>query len=167
MNTKRWMVGLLPLLLAACSQGGGEIKGVKSFENEGEHKEGRLSYAQTPPTGGVHNPAWQNCGVYDRALYDEYAVHSLEHGAVWISYKTDLAGDQVAQLKQLAEGRTHTLVSPHETQQSPVVITAWNKQLAVDDASDPRIKTFLTKYEQGGDAPEIGASCSGAYNGTV
>jgi hypothetical protein len=167
MMKKRWMVVLLPLVLAACSQGEKEIEGVKSFENKGEHQEGQLKYAQTPPTGGTHNPAWQNCGVYDRALYNEYAVHSLEHGAVWITYQSSLAGDQVAQLKQLADGRTHTLVSPHESQQSPVVVTAWNKQLALNDASDPRIKTFLAKYEQGGDAPEIGASCSGAYNGTV
>lgn len=164
---QRWMVALLPLLLAACSQKGGEIEGVKTFKNEAGHKDGKLSYAQIPPTGGPHNPAWQNCGTYDRALYNEYAVHSMEHGAVWISYQSTLASAQVTQLKQLAEGRTHTLVSPHESQQSPVVVTAWNKQLAVKDASDPRIKAFLAKYEQGGDAPEIGASCSGAYNGTV
>ncbi|UQN08073.1 DUF3105 domain-containing protein [Deinococcus sp. QL22] len=168
MNTQRWMVALLPLLLAACSQKSGEIEGVKSFENKGgDHQEGRVSYTQTPPAGGAHNPSWQNCGVYDQPLYNEYAVHSLEHGAVWISYQPTLASEQVTQLKQLAEGRTHTLVSPHEGQDSPVVVTAWNKQLAVKDASDPRIKTFLVKYEQGGEAPEIGASCSGAYNGTV
>lgn len=105
--------------------------------------------------------------MYDRPLYDEYAVHSLEHGAVWLTYTPDLPAEQVNALKQLVEGRTHALLSPHDTQTAPVVITAWNKQLHVQDATDARLKRFLQKYEQGGEAPEIGASCSGAYSGTV
>ncbi|WP_034388579.1 DUF3105 domain-containing protein [Deinococcus sp. YIM 77859] len=165
---KRLILLTLPVLLAACNQGGGDIEGVKSFQNKGgAHQEGRITYTQTPPAGGPHNPAWQNCGVYDRALYDEYAVHSLEHGAVWLSYRPDLPADQVEALKKLVEGRPYTLLSPHESQTAPVILTAWNRQLAVQDVSDPRVKQFLQKYEQGGEAPEIGASCSGAYNGTV
>ncbi|EYB66312.1 MULTISPECIES: DUF3105 domain-containing protein [Deinococcus] len=165
---KRLILLTLPALLAACTQGGGDIEGVKSFQNKGgAHQEGRVPYAQTPPAGGPHNPAWQNCGVYDRPLYDEYAVHSLEHGAVWLTYRPDLPAGQVEALKKLVEGRPYTLLSPHETQTAPLVLSAWNKQLEVQDVSDPRIKPFLQKYEQGGEAPEIGASCSGAYNGTV
>ncbi|GBF04595.1 hypothetical protein DAERI_020192 [Deinococcus aerius] len=156
------------LALASCNRGGGEIEGVQSFQNKGgAHQEGRITYAQTPPAGGPHNPAWQNCGVYDRPLYDEYAVHSLEHGAVWLSYQPGLPADQVGALKTLVEGRSYTLLSPHESQKAPLVLTAWNRQLVVQDVSDPRVKQFLQTYEQGGEAPEIGASCSGAYNGTV
>ncbi|BDP44707.1 hypothetical protein DAETH_46760 (plasmid) [Deinococcus aetherius] len=158
----------LPALLAACSQGGGDIEGIKTFKNKGgAHQEGRIPYAQTPPPGGPHNPAWQNCGVYNRPLYDEYAVHSLEHGAVWLSYKQGLPTDQIETLKKVVDGRTYTLLSPHETQSAPLVLTAWNAQLEVQDINDPRVGKFLQKYEQGGEAPEIGASCSGAYNGTV
>jgi len=158
----------LTVLLASCNKGGGEIEGVKSFKNKGgDHKPGRVEYAQRPPAGGAHNPAWQNCGVYDRPVYDEYAVHSMEHGAVWITYKQGLPTSQVLQLKELVDGRTYTLLSPHETQTAPVMISAWNKQLEVQDVNDPRLKQFLQKYEQGGEAPEVGASCSGAYNGTV
>lgn len=163
---------LLPLtlsvLFASCSNGGGEIEGVKSFENKGgDHQEGRVTYATRPPAGGAHNPAWQNCGVYDQPIYDEYAVHSMEHGAVWVSYKRDLPAKQIEALKRLVDGRTHTLLSPHDSQSTPVVITAWNKQLQVQDAGDMRLKQFLQKYEQGTEAPERGASCSGAYRGTA
>ena len=158
----------LTVLLASCSQGEREIEGVTSFKHDGgDHQEGRVHYAQRPPAGGAHHPAWQNCGGYDRPLYDESAVHSLEHGAVWLTYTPDLPAKQVNALKQLVEGRTHALLSPHDTQTAPVVITAWNKQLHVQDATDARLKQFLQKYEQGGEAPEIGASCSGAYSGTV
>lgn len=165
---KRLILLTLPVLLAACSQGGGDIEGIQTFKYEGgAHQEGRVTYAQTPPAGGPHNPAWQNCGVYDRPLYDEYVVHSLEHGAVWLTYKQELSAEQVKALKKVVDGRTYTLLSPHETQAAPLVLTAWNAQLEVQDAQDPRIQKFLQKYEQGGEAPEIGASCSGAYNGTV
>ncbi|MCP2014042.1 hypothetical protein L1280_001179 [Deinococcus sp. HSC-46F16] len=47
------------------------------------------------------------------------------------------------------------------------MVSAWNKQLAVENAGDSRIQDFIQMYAQGGEAPEIGASCSGAYNGTV
>ncbi|MPY68264.1 DUF3105 domain-containing protein [Deinococcus sp. SDU3-2] len=164
----RLIVLTLPFLLAACTHKGGEIEGVKSFKNTGgAHQEGRIAYEQTPPAGGPHNPSWQNCGVYDRPLYDEYAVHSLEHGAVWVTYRQDLPTSQVLQLKELVQGRPYTLLSPHETQEAPVVVSAWNKQLAVENAGDSRIQDFIQMYAQGGEAPEIGASCSGAYNGTV
>lgn len=164
---KRLILLTLPALLAACTQGG-DIEGVKTFKNEGgAHQPGRINYAQTPPPGGAHNPAWQNCGVYDRPLYDEYAVHSLEHGAVWLTYKQGLSAEQVEALKQVVDGRTYTLLSPHETQTAPLILTAWNAQLEVQDVNDPRVKQFLQTYEQGGEAPEVGASCSGAYSGTV
>jgi len=159
---------ILTVLLASCSKDGGEIEGVKSFKHAGsDHKEGRMEYTQRPPAGGPHNPTWQNCGVYDRPIYDEYAVHSLEHGAVWVTYRQDLPADQVAALKKLVDGRSYTLLSPHEAQNAPVVITAWNKQLEVPEAGDARLKQFLQKYEQGGEAPEVGAPCVGAYSGTA
>jgi len=41
---------------------------------------------ELPPMGGTHNQVWQNCGVYETPLRSDLAVHSLEHGAVWITY---------------------------------------------------------------------------------
>ena len=156
------------LLLTACSQGSQDIEGVQSFKyTGGEHQTGRLNYAQRPPVGGPHNPVWQNCGVYDRPLYDEYAVHSMEHGAVWITYQPGLSTAEVATLREAVQGRPYTLLSPYEALKSPIVLSAWNKQLAVTSASDPRIAAFIQKYEQGGEAPEIGAPCSGGYGDTA
>lgn len=159
------LLALLPLSLAACGQNG--IEGVQTFDyNAGDHRTGALVYAETPPAGGAHNASWQNCGVYDQPLYNEYAVHSLEHGAVWITYRPDLPADEVAALKALVDGRPYTLLSPYEGLPSPVVISAWNAQLPVERASDERLKPFLDKYEQGPTAPERGAACSGGYTGT-
>lgn len=101
------------------------IDGVQSFKFKGgAHKPGRLAYTQRPPAGGAHNAAWQNCGVYDRPLYDEYAVHSLEHGAVWVTYQPKMAANQVTKLKEVVDGRPYTLLSPHEEQKVPIVLSA-------------------------------------------
>ncbi|GGK27934.1 hypothetical protein GCM10008955_22160 [Deinococcus malanensis] len=162
---KRTLLPLLLLSLTACGNKG--IEGAQTFKYAaGDHRSGSLVYNETPPAGGAHNPVWQNCGVYDQALYNEYAVHSLEHGAVWITYRPDLEAAQVTQLKALAEGRTYTLLSPYEGLDKPVVISAWGAQLKVDKADDARLKAFLDKYEQGATAPERGAPCSGGYSGT-
>ncbi|AKH16891.1 MULTISPECIES: DUF3105 domain-containing protein [Deinococcus] len=156
---------LLVLALTAC--GSKSIDGVQTFTySGGDHRSGSLIYAENPPAGGPHNPAWQNCGVYDRPLYNEYVVHSLEHGAVWITYRPDLDAAQVAALKTLVEGRPYTILSPYEGLDTPVAASAWGAQLKVEQADDSRLKAFLDKYEQGATAPERGASCSGAYGET-
>ncbi|GHF40179.1 DUF3105 domain-containing protein [Deinococcus metalli] len=159
---------LLPALLltlTACGSKG--IEGLQTYTYAaGDHRSGSLVYAENPPAGGAHNPIWQNCGVYSQPLYNEYAVHSLEHGAVWITYRPDLDSAQVDTLKKLVDGRPYTLLSPYDGLPSPVVISAWGAQLKVEKADDARLKAFLDKYEQGPTAPERGAACSGGYSST-
>ena len=118
-----------------------------------------------PPLGGDHDPVWQNCGIYDEPVPVANAVHSLEHGAVWVSYHPDLPPSDVAALREAVEGESYALLSPYPDLASPVVLTAWGVQLEVDNVDDDRIPTFLNKYLQGEQTPEPGASCSGG-NGT-
>lgn len=116
-----------------------------------------------PPMGGEHDPVVQNCGVYTEPVASAKAVHSLEHGAVWIAYRSGLDPKQVDMLTSLANARDYTLLSPIDALGAPVVLTAWGIQLELDDASDPRIETFLAKYVQGEQTPEPGAPCSGSF----
>jgi Protein of unknown function (DUF3105) len=149
------------LALSSCS-GGGAIADLKTFSyKSGDHKEGLIKYTESPPTGGPHNNRWQKCGVYTQPLYNQYAVHSMEHGAVWITYQPSLPAADVAKLKAATEGRSYTLLSPYAEQTAPVVASAWNAQVALKGADDPRIKDFLAKYEQSASAPEPGAACDG------
>lgn len=157
---------LIPLFLTACGTTS-TIDGLKTYSYEGgDHQEGRITYKETHPVGGPHNAQWQNCGVYTQDLYPEYAVHSLEHGAVWVTYRPDLQSSEVLALQEALNGRTHTLLSPRRDQAAPIVMTAWNAQLDLERASDPRVTAFIQKYEQASTAPEAGASCSGAYRET-
>ena len=85
----------------------------------GEHTSTNVDYEQNPPAGGAHNPVWQNCGYYDKPVRDEKAVHSLEHGAVWITYSPDLPQDQVTELQGIAQSRSYILVSPRADLELP------------------------------------------------
>ncbi|MEP7188895.1 MAG: DUF3105 domain-containing protein, partial [Roseiflexaceae bacterium] len=102
----------------------------------------------------------QNCGRYDEQIENAYAVHSLEHGAVWITYRPNLPADALAQLRDLLSNKTYTLLSPYPDLPAPVVASAWGTQLPLNSAADPRLPWFITKYRQGAQTPEPGAKCS-------
>jgi len=114
-----------------------------------------------PPVGGEHDPVVQNCGVYAEPVATANAVHSLEHGAVWIAYRPGLDATAVDTLTNLAEGKDYVLLSPFADLKAPIVLTAWGVQLEVEDVADPRVEEFLVKYVQGPQTPEPGAPCSG------
>ncbi len=158
------------VILDARQQGGGAPPGeVQSFDvgPANQHTQADVDYEQNPPVGGEHNPVWQNCGYYSEPISDENAVHSLEHGAVWITYSPDLPQDEVELLRDTAESQTFVLVSPREGLPSPVVASAWGKQLALESAEDPALEQFIGAYRQGPDTPEPGAACTGGIGQPV
>jgi len=143
----------------------GGVEGITEYDDlAAKHVAGSVDYDQSPPVGGDHNGRWQNCGFYTEPVADEYAVHSLEHGAVWITYSPDLPADQVDVLREDMGTSGYVLVSPYEDQDSPVVLSAWGIQLKVESAEDPKVEQFLNKYVQGPQTLEPGAACSGGMD---
>jgi hypothetical protein len=126
-----------------------------------DHVAGTVVYPQTPPVGGKHSAIWQNCGVYSAPVHNENAVHSLEHGAMWITYRPDLPASQIATIAGDLSGQPYGLVSPYPGLPSPIVATAWGVQLKLNSASDPRLKSFINTYKSGSLAPEPGGECTG------
>jgi len=127
----------------------------------GQHLAGTITYTEKPPMGGPHNVIWQNCGVYDAPIHNEHGVHSLEHGAVWITYRPGLAADQLQTLKSLASD-DFMLVSPYPGLDHAVVASAWNHQLTFERADDPALPAFIAEFKNNPDTtPEFGASCLG------
>lgn len=154
------------ILLTACS--GPAIQGVKTYSYpSGQHQPGLVTYKETPAVGGTHNPTWQNCGVYLTPLYPTYVVHSLEHGAVSITYRPGIPAAQLGTLGDLTRSRDYVLLSPLDPQPAPIILSAWGAQLGVENADDARVKAFLDRYEQAKSAPEPGAPCSGGVNTTA
>ncbi|PTL71414.1 hypothetical protein C1I63_00120 [Rathayibacter caricis DSM 15933] len=139
------------------------IDGLQTFENEADHVTGAVEYPQTPPAGGPHNAVWMNCGVYDQPVPNENAVHDLEHGAVWATYDPSLPQSEVDSLIA-ALPDTYTVVSPYEGLESPIVLSAWDAQVAIDSPEDPRIDAFVERFWQASTAPEPGAPCTGGID---
>ncbi|NCT89497.1 DUF3105 domain-containing protein [Cellulomonas sp. APG4] len=144
----------------------GDIDGVATFSDlTAGHVQQPVQYEQTPPVGGDHAGVWANCGTYTEPITSELAVHSLEHGAVWLTYSPDLPAAQVQQLADLAEGNAYVLLSPFDgLPEEPVVASAWGTQLALETADDPRLEQFVVKYQQGEQTPEPGAPCTGGVD---
>ena len=129
-----------------------------------QHKEGALTYPDSetvPPMGGNHNPAPESCAVYDKAIANEHAVHSLEHGAVWVTYNPSLDSKDVAKLKDLVNGDPYRMLSPYPGLKSPISLQAWGEQIFVQKVSDPKVKKFLDLFTGGPQAPEPGSPCQG------
>lgn len=125
------------------------------------HVAGTVDYPTLPPNGGDHNAAPQQCAVYTAEIAPEHAVHSLEHGAVWVTYQDSVPADQIASLAGRVSNNPYRMMSPLAAQTSPIVLSAWGRDLSVDTASDPRIDDFLTAYTNGPQTPERGAACIG------
>jgi hypothetical protein len=143
------------------------LSAVKSYTYAGaKHTTDKVTYKETPPVGGEHNPVWLNCGVYTKAVPNENAVHSMEHGAVWVTYRPDLPAADVATLQEQIPD-TYAILSPYPGLPAPVVASAWGKQIYLDGASDQRLALFMKEYRQSPDAPEPGALCTGGTDGTT
>lgn len=127
------------------------------------HVQGAVKYPMDPPVGGDHHQAWMTCDgtVYTQPIKNENAVHSLEHGAVWVTYGDKVAEAEVKSLGDKVSRTPYTLMSPAGTESGTITLSAWGHQLTVDEAADPRVEQFLTKYVQGAQTPEPGAACSG------
>ena len=60
-------------------------KGIEVYPATTNHTVKRpIDYERHPPTNGDHDPLWQNCGFYEEPIEDRHAVHSMDHGVVWI-----------------------------------------------------------------------------------
>jgi hypothetical protein len=165
-------VGVALALVAGCSSGGAsptasstagsDIPGVVFERAAGRsHRQGHIDYpGKHPPSGGDHNPAPLTCGFYDQQPPDEFAVHSLEHGAVWIAFDPSLSAADVAVLRAFTT-LDHVLVTPYAGMDTPITLVAWEHRLELPSATDPRIKQFVDEFRNASSAPERGAACTG------
>ncbi len=142
------------------------LDAVQTFQVTREHTTAAVTYAQSPPVGGDHYPTWLNCGVYTQPVPDQLAVHSLEHGAVWVTYRPDLPADQVQALEESLPD-TYIVLSPRDGLPSPVVASAWGVQLQLTGATDRRLPEFVKTYRQGQQTPEPGGACTGGSDGAT
>jgi hypothetical protein len=174
---------LLLLVPTACSSGsddagadaGPSASGAAGAADEGidgvlairipssHHVQGPVTYDRHPPAGGDHNPVPARCGFYDEAIPDEFAVHSMEHGAVWLAYSPTLDETDLAVIHELVRDHPETIAAPYTglDEGTTVVASAWARQLSLTSVADPRLAEFVDRYQDGDQAPEASIPCAG------
>ncbi|MCX5334619.1 MULTISPECIES: DUF3105 domain-containing protein [unclassified Streptomyces] len=142
--------------------------GVKTWSSKlsQTHVTKTVKYPMTPPAGGDHDARWMNCNgdVYTKELNNMNAVHSLEHGSVWVTYTAKAKKADIEALAAKVKKTPYTLMSPYEKQAAPIMLTAWGHQRTVTSASDPNVDKFFETYVQGEQTPEKGATCQGGLS---
>ncbi len=122
--------------------------------------EGAIEYDRDPPTNGDHDSLWQNCGFYSEPIENRHAVHSMDHGVVWISFNPDLPQQDIEVLRPYGQ-EPYVIVSPYPGLRAPVVVTAWRNQLDLDGVDDPRLRQFVDQFRVSETSPLSGNGCTG------
>ncbi len=114
----------------------------------------KVDYNSNPPTSGPHYANPQPAGVYTEPVPDGNLVHSMEHGAVILWYKSNLSKNKVDELKKIFIGVSVSkkIMLPRENLKVPVALTSWGRLLKLQTIDGARIKEFMeTNYNR---APE-------------
>lgn len=137
------------------------IEGLRTLPDEGRTHVAQgeqVNYANNPPASGPHYNVTANYGFYDRPVEEELWVHNLEHGGVVILYRPGQPND--AELKaQLRDAFntfprsnacptpvTKLVIAPYENLQSPIMLIAWNHQLALDAWDRQKAQAFYERF---------------------
>lgn len=138
------------------------------------------TYPSVPPTSGPHAGTPLPSGVYEQPPDMYQAIHSLEHGAVIVWHRPDLATAQLQEIKTFYRTQTagdHVIVAPYDYSDQgeagrlpagqEVVLVAWHHLMTCGKANLDVVKSFVADYRTPagvpnptgyrGDAPEPGA----------
>lgn len=131
-------------------------------------------YTDTPATSGFHDPSPlpDEPKVYDTQPNEINAVHSLEHGAVFVYYLPEADGGLsqglIDRLTRSAEGSDATFLAPYPslTAETALTLTAWNRRQScpagdtlTPQAASTIVNGFVTAFECTGNAPESSSPC--------
>ena len=99
-----------------------------------------------PPVSGPHFPQWlPEGGSYDDPVPDGNALHNLEHGMIWISYRPDLlTEEQIQTLREFGEDRSDdVIVSPRPQNAAPITVASWLRILTLDEPDTALFEQFV------------------------
>ncbi len=100
-------------------------------------------YKTNPPTSGAHYGTAQPGGFYNRSIQDENAVHSLEHGYIWITFK-DQSKNVLDELKKIAKRYPYRVViSYRKENDSPLALASWGRLLKLNNFDKKKIMEFI------------------------
>lgn len=137
--------------------------GLAHQDNGRKHVQAKEYGGEEPPTSGDHAEplAWQ---VYDQEIPDANVIHNMEHGGVYISYRTDLPKDQIEKIKALFSkpysnakfSPIKAVVAPRSKNKAPIVMSSWTRSESFQSFDESKMIDYYLKNI--GKSPEPGAS---------
>lgn len=99
-----------------------------------------------PPTRGPHFAVPHATGIFQQPIPDGNAIHSLEHGIVWISYNPNKVDkDTIKKIEDL--GRQYAvdvIVSPRPENDKAIDIVSWGQIMTLDKFEKDTLEQFIT-----------------------
>lgn len=98
-----------------------------------------------PPAGGPHFDVPLRAGIFDDPVPDGNAIHSLEHGLVWISYAPDLVtAEEIEVLTEIARDHGNDVIlSPRPLNSMPVAAVSWGRILRLEVFDSDALEEFI------------------------
>lgn len=126
------------------------VQGIESKPNVGAE----------PPTSGDHafQPLpWQ---AYEQEIPDGSAIHNLEHGGIYVSYRPDLPKDQIDKMKALffkpfSEDNftpNKVIMAPRALNESPIVLSSWTRSMEFENFDAEKMEQYYRRNT--GKSPE-------------
>jgi hypothetical protein len=122
-----------------------------------------IGWSSNPPSSGPHFPVWAAFKEYDEPVGRGYTLHSMEHGAVVLSYKCDGAAcagivDGLRKVREAVptdpacdpQTRVRVIIVPDPALDVPVAAAAWGFTYKAQCVDLPTLTDFArTYYRQG------------------
>ena len=128
----------------------------------------KVDYNSNPPTSGPHYATSQPAGIYDKEIPDGYLIHSMEHGAVILWYKSGstenqaggtesakvagLSSQEIDRLKQIFNSvpvRKKIMV-PRAGLDTLLALTSWDRLLKLQTIDENQIRSFMESNDDRG-----------------
>lgn len=111
------------------------------------------AYNSNPPTGGWHYGETTEDGVHREEVADEYLVHNLEHGNVWIAYHPRIPKEVKEQLEKFGD-ESRLVITSRSANEHDVALVAWGRLDAFNLEGSPldvqRVRDFIKRYRNQG-----------------
>ncbi len=122
----------------------------KEFDDQGANhirESNGFDYNSNPPTSGPHFVRAASWGFYEDKINDESAIHALEHGGIWVSYK-DVTEEEKDILKQFfKENSQSVVISPREKNDSKIAIMSWGRSSKFDNVNLDILRKYILLYK--------------------
>ena len=109
-------------------------------------------YNSNPPTSGWLSGQTAKNDFYTAEIPDEYIIHNLEHGDIWIAYKPEISDEVKTKIKKYAGPRV--IVTPRAHNETDLALVAWGRldafNLEGGSVPEQRILDFIKRYQNKG-----------------